>query len=87
MQYFLGKTTERTQALGVTSGVSLGTPIFGLGSVSRDAGILMRAQLVVFLWLFPLHSPDMVGIAWRLAAPAADVGAEQAFTQSLSHAD
>lgn len=53
VQYFLGKTTERTQALGVTSGVSLGTPISAMGSVSRDTGTLMRHRWWFSCGFFP----------------------------------
>lgn len=56
VQHFLGETTERTLAgseshtrdqLGHSPSLAV------LGSPSRDAGILVRAEIAFFPWLFP----------------------------------
>lgn len=73
MQYILGKTMKRTQALEVTSGVSLGTRFYLCAGLSQQRWLFFPCG---FSPVQPRHDGDCM----EAAAPAADVWAEQTFT-------
>lgn len=90
VQHLFGKTTERTQALGVTSGISLGTRFYLCAGLSQqrcwhpDEG-----TDCCFPVAFPLCSPDMMGIAWRLLPQPQklELNKHSQVTHSVNHAD